>query len=307
VKPYAGPGARAWNVLRRAGNAAARSPYALILPALALCLVFSVVPASMSIRDSFYNVDYVANVDEFAGLANYRSIFTDGVFLKVFKNTVVFMLCTVMTSVPLAVAAALFLNKNRFIHNLTQSIIFTPHVVSFVAVATLWMFMMDPKFGVLNHMLELLGLPPLRWLMDPRTSLQSLIIVAVWKTIGFNSLIVIAALQKIPAELYESARLDRSSPIETFFRITLPMISPVFVFLVTTSIISAFSTFDLVKFMTEGGPRNSSNLMVYWIYRTGFLHFQVGRAMAGAVVLLAFLAVVSASNFMLMNRRAHYQ
>jgi sn-glycerol 3-phosphate transport system permease protein len=143
--------------------------------------------------------------------------------------------------------------------------------------------------------------------MDPGTSLLSLIIVAIWKTIGFNSLIVIAALQKIPAELYESARLDRSSPLGTFFYITLPMISPVFVFLVTTSVISAFSTFDLVKFMTKGGPGNSSNLMVYWIYETGFLHFQVGRAMAGAVVLLVSLGAVSASSFMLMNRRSHYQ
>jgi sn-glycerol 3-phosphate transport system permease protein len=307
VKRDAARGASAWSVFRLMGNAAARSPYALILPALALCLIFSVVPASMSIRDSFYNVDYVNNIDKFAGLANYRSIFTDDVFLKVFKNTVIFMFCTVVISVPLAVAAALFLNKNHFIHNLTQSIIFTPHIVSFIAVATLWMFMMDPRFGVLNYLLGLFGLPPLRWLMDSRTSLPSLIIVAIWKAVGFNSLIVIAALQKIPAELYESARLDRSSSLGIFFHITLPMISPVFVFLVTTSVISAFSTFDLVKFMTEGGPRNSSNLMVYWIYRTGFLHFQVGRAMAGAVVLLAFLAVVSASNFMLMNRRAHYQ
>jgi sn-glycerol 3-phosphate transport system permease protein len=295
------------NVLTRMWNASARSPYALILPALALCVVFSVTPTSISIHASFHNIDYVTGADEFVGLANYRSIFTDGVFLKVFKNTAIFMFFTVAASVPLAVAAGLFLNKNGFIRNLTQSIIFTPHVVSFVAVATLWMFMMDPGFGALNYILGLLGLPPLRWLMDSRTSLLSLIIVAVWKTIGFNALIIIAALQKIPAELYESARLDRSSPFRVFFHITLPMISPAFVFLVTTSVISSFSTFDLVRFMTDGGPRNSSNLMVYWIYRTGFLHFQVGRAMAGAVVLLAFLAVISVSNFMLMNRRAHYQ
>jgi sn-glycerol 3-phosphate transport system permease protein len=300
-------GATMQNVLRRIGNAFARSPYALILPALALCVVFSVVPASMSIHDSFHNIDYVTGIDEFVGAAHYRSIFTDTVFLKVFRNTAVFMFFTVAVSVPLAVAAGLFLNKNSFINNLTQSIIFTPHVVSFIAVATLWMFMMDPGFGALNYMLDVLGLPPLRWLMDSRTSLLSLIIVAVWKTIGFNALIIIAALQKIPAELYESARLDRASPLRVFFHITLPMISPAFVFLVTTSVISSFSTFDLVKFMTDGGPRNSSNLMVYWIYRTGFLHFQVGRAMAGAVVLLAFLTVVSASGFMLMNRRAHYQ
>jgi sn-glycerol 3-phosphate transport system permease protein len=307
MKPDAGSGASARSAVRVIKDAVVRSPYPLILPALALCLIFSVIPASMSVRDSFYNIDYVAGVDKFVGLANYKSIFTDDIFLKVFMNTVVFMFCAVVISIPLAVASALFLNKNRFICNLTQSVIFSPHIVSYVAVGTLWMFMMDPQFGILNYILEILGLPPLRWLMDAKTSLYSLIIVAIWKTIGFNSLIVIAALQKIPAELYESALLDRASRFRIFFHITLPMISPVFVFLVTTSVISAFSTFDLVKFMTAGGPGNSSNLMVYWIYSTGFLHFQVGRAMAGAVVLLAFLAVVSAANFTLMNRRAHYQ
>ena len=288
-------------------GASARSPYILILPAIALCLIFSIGPTVMSVRDSFRSVDYVAGTDKFVGLANYRSIFTDGVFLKVFGNSVVFMFCSVALSVPLGVAAALFLNRNRFIHNLTQSVIFTPHIVSFIAVATLWMFMMDPGYGILNYALGLFGLPPLRWLLDPGTSLLSLVIVAVWKTTGFNTLIVIAALQKIPAELYEAARLDRATRAGMFFHITLPTISPVLVFLVTTSAISAFGTFDIVKFMTEGGPRNSSNLMVYWIYRTGFLHFQIGRAMAGAVVLILFLSVVSAVNFALMDRRAHYQ
>jgi sn-glycerol 3-phosphate transport system permease protein len=288
-------------------RAAARSPYALILPAIALCLIFSIAPTAMSLRDSFRSVDYVAGADKFVGFANYRSIFTDGVFLRVFRNSVVFMFCVVALSVPLGVAAALFLNRNRFIHNFTQSVIFTPHIVSFIAVAALWMFMMDPGYGVLNYMLGFLGLPPLKWLLDSGTSLLSLVIVAVWKTTGFNALIVIAALQKIPAELYESARLDRATRAGMFFHITMPIISPVLVFLVTTSAISAFGTFDIVKFMTEGGPRNSSNLMVYWIYRTGFLHFQIGRAMAGAVVLILFLSVVSAVNFALMDRRAHYQ
>jgi sn-glycerol 3-phosphate transport system permease protein len=261
----------------------------------------------MSLRDSFRNVDYVAGVDKFAGLANYRSILTDAVFLKVFANTVIFTICSVAVSVPLALVIAIFLNENRFMHNLTQSVIFTPHVISFVAVATLWMFMMDPQYGILNRILGIFGAAPLRWLLDADTSLMSLVVVAVWKTIGFNVLIVIAALRKIPSELYEAARLDRAAGGDVFFHITLPVISPVLVFLVTANIISAFSTFDIVKFMTEGGPRNSSNLMVYWIYRTGFLHFQTGRAMAGAVLLILFLAAVSVINFTAMDRRAHYR
>jgi sn-glycerol 3-phosphate transport system permease protein len=295
------------SAFKRAANAALASPYALILPALILCAAFSVAPTAMSVRDSFYNVDYVARTDNFVGLANYRFILSDEAFGQVFKNTLIFMFCTVAFAIPLAVLIACFLNRNRFICNLTQSIIFTPHIISFVSVAVLWMFLMDPQFGVLNYFLGLLGISPLMWLLDARTSLMSIIIVSVWKTLGCNVLIVIAALQNIPRDIYESALLDRSSPARTFLRITLPMISPTFAFLVTTSVISSFSTFDLVKLMTSGGPKNSSSLMVYWIYKTGFLSHQIGRAMAGAAVLIVSLGVISAVNFALMNRHAHYQ
>ena len=185
-----------------------RSPYVLILPAIALCLIFSIGPTVMLVRDSFRSVDYVAGTDKFVGLANYRSIFTDGVFLRVFGNSVVFMFCSVALSVPLGVAAALFLNRNRFIHNLTQSVIFTPHIVSFIAVAALWMFMMDPGYWVLNYALGLLGLPPLRWLLDSGTSLLSLVIVAVWKSTGFNALIVIAA----PKDTGRAVRIGPAGP-----------------------------------------------------------------------------------------------
>jgi sn-glycerol 3-phosphate transport system permease protein len=138
-------------------------------------------------------------------------------------------------------------------------------------------------------------------MLSPDTSLMSIIIVNVWKTLGYNVLIVVSALQGIPVEIYEAARMDRSGRVKTFFYITLPMISPTFVFLVTTSIIQTFSAFDLVKLMTGGGPKNSSNLMVYWIYKTGFLNFQIGRAMAGAVVLLVFVGTISVLNFTLLS------
>jgi sn-glycerol 3-phosphate transport system permease protein len=288
-------------------NPVLRSPYALIFPALALCVTFSILPAIMAARNSFFNVDYVTRMDTFVGIKNYLSIFRDRDFLQVMGNTVIFTACTIIFAIPLAVLAAVFLNRNTIMHNFTQSVVFTPHIISFVSVATLWMFMMDPQFGLLNWALGLLGVKPLQWMLSPDTSLVSIIIVNVWKTLGYNVLIVVSALQGIPAEVYEAARMDRSGRVKTFFHITLPMISPAFIFLVTTSIIQTFSAFDLVKLMTRGGPKNSSNLMVYWIYNTGFLNFQIGRAMAGAVVLLVFVGTISVLNFALMNRKTHYQ
>lgn len=288
-------------------NPILRCPYVLILPAVVICLTFSVVPTIMSVRNSFFKVDYVMKIDQFVGLSNYRSIFSDDSFLLVFRNTVVFTAVTVVFAIPLAVLIAVFLNKRRAIYNFTQSVVFTPHIISFVSIATLWMFLMDPQFGILNEVLGLFGIQPLMWLLSEDTSLASIIIVSIWKSLGYNVLIVMSGLQDIPENLYEAARLDKSGKVNSFFKITLPMLSPTFVFLVTTTIISTFSTYDLIKLMTQGGPRNSSNLLVYWIYETGYLHFNVGKAMAGGVVLLLFVGVMTVANFSVMNKRAHYQ
>ena len=279
----------------------------LILPAVLVCLTFSIIPTIMSVRNSFYKVDYVMKVDQFVGLSNFKSIFADENFLLVFRNTVVFTAVTVVFAIPLAVLIAVFLNKRKAIYNFTQSVVFTPHIISFVSIATLWMFLMDPQFGILNEVLGLFGIQPLMWLLSEDTSLMSIIIVSIWKSLGYNVLIVMSGLQGIPENLYEAARLDRSGKVNSFFRITLPMLSPTFVFLITTTIISTFSTYDLIKLMTQGGPRNSSNLLVYWIYETGYLHFNVGKAMAGGVMLLLFIGVISIANFSVMNKRAHYQ
>lgn len=297
--------ARAWYM--RYINPILRCPYVLILPAVVICLAFSVIPTIMSIRNSFFKVDYVMKIDQFVGISNYRAIFSDDSFLLVFRNTVVFTAVTVVFAIPLAVLIAVFLNKRRAIYNFTQSVVFTPHIISFVSIATLWMFLMDPQFGILNEVLGLFGIQPLMWLLSEETSLASIIIVSIWKSLGYNVLIVMSGLQGIPENLYEAARLDKSGKVNSFFKITLPMLSPTFVFLVTTTIISTFSTYDLIKLMTQGGPRNSSNLLVYWIYETGYLHFNVGKAMAGGVVLLLFVGVMTVANFSVMNKRAHYQ
>jgi len=288
-------------------NPILRCPYVLIAPAVLLAVTFSIVPTLMSIRNSFYRVDYVFHVDTFVWLANYKTIFRDPTFLLVFKNTLIFTGVTALFAIPLAVLVAIFLNKNTAVHNFTQSVVFTPHIISWVSIAALWMFLMDPQFGMLNAVLTALGFDPLDWMLSEKTSLMSITIVSIWKSLGYNVLIVTSGLQNIPRDIYESAKLDRSGWFRTFFKITVPMLSPTFVFLVTTTIISTFSTYDLIRLMTQGGPRNSSNLLVYWIYETGYLQFNVGKAMAGGVILLLFIGTVSLANFTLMNKRAHYQ
>lgn len=234
-------------------NPAFSCGYVLIAPAAVLCLAFSIIPTFLVIRNSFCNVDYVSNTDTFVGLANYRSILTDPVFLMVFRNTIVFTFFTVAIGIPLAILVALFLNKNNTIYNVIQGIVFAPHIISYVSIAVLWMFLMDPQFGILNYVLSWFGIAPLNWMLSQDTSLLSIIIVAIWKTMGYNVMIVLAGLQGVPRDVYEAAKLDRSGRVKTFFHITLPMISPTFVFMVTTGVIISFSAFDIVRLMTRGG------------------------------------------------------
>ena len=281
-------------------------PYLLIAPAVILCCCFSILPVLTALRNSFFNVDYVTGVDRFVGWDNYKSILTDEGFQKVLCNTVYFTIFSVFFGLALALAVAVFLNKNNAVYNFVQGIVFAPYIISYVSISVLWMFLMDPQFGILNFLLGLVGIEPLQWMLSPDTSLLSITIVAIWKGVGYNVMILLAGMQNVPKEVYEAARLGRSKPIKTFFTITLPMISPTLVFLVTTSVISSFSAFDIVKLMTEGGPQNSSNLIVHWIYQTGFLYFHVGQAMAGGVILLLFVGMISLLNYGVLNRRAHY-
>ncbi len=165
---------------------------------------------------------------------------------------------------------------------------------------------MDPQFGILNAVLTALGFDPLDWMLSEKTSLLSIIIVSIWKSLGYNVLIVTSGLQNIPQDILN----PRSSTAPTGSAPSSDHGTDAFADLRLsghTTIIGTFSTYDLIKLMTQGGPRNSSNLLVYWIYETGYLQFNVGKAMAGGVILLLFIGTVSVANFTLMNKRAHYQ
>lgn len=287
-------------------NGILRNPYVLVTPALILCIIFSIYPVIQVIYGSFFKIDFVTNTKKFIGLSNYISIFKEKEFLVVLKNTLVFTFTTVVIGTMLALFIAVFLNKNNFIYNFVQSLVFTPHIISFVSIAVLWMFLMDPKRGFLNYFLSFFGVKPLKWMLSANTSLLSIIIVYIWKGLGFNVMIFLAGLQNVPREVYEAAKLDKSNSIKTLFSITVPLISPTIVFLTTYSLIGSFSAFDVVNLMTKGGPRNSSNLLVHWIYENGFLYYKLGHALAGSVVLLIVIGVLSILNYTISNKRAFY-
>ncbi|NLK49299.1 MAG: sugar ABC transporter permease [Candidatus Cloacimonetes bacterium] len=287
-------------------NRLQKNPYVLVSPSVFFALCFSVYPMLFCIYVSFHNWDLTRNTMEFVGLENYRFIFTNESFLKALSNTLIFALTTVLIGVILKVLVGVFLNRNKFCHNLVQTIIFTPHIISSVAIAVVFMYLMSTN-GVFNYVLNFFGIDSIGWYQDPKTALMSIIVVAIWQGLGYGVLIVISGLKSIPDYIYEAAQLDKSSKTKTFFKITVPLLSPTIFFLLVTSTVTAFTSFDVVKLMTNGGPMNSTSVLAFYIYQEGISFLHYGRAMAASVVLLVITSVLSLLNFAMVGKKVHYQ
>lgn len=184
---------------------------------------------------------------------------------------------------------------------------FTPHIISMVSVATLFLWMMDSKNGLFNTVLSMLGLPEGTWISDPKTALWSVALVSIWKSLGYYVLLIMAAIQNIPTSVYEAAEMDDTPKIRTFFKITLPMISPTILFVTVVATIASFKVFDSVSIMTGGGPINATNTLVYYIYDYAYRYGKPGQACAAGVVLLIFVCLITIIQFQVSKRRVHYQ
>lgn len=282
-------------------------PYLFVAPALIVFIVFSIYPILNTIFLSFYEWDMISPTKEFVGIKNYQTLFRDVKFYQTLSNTFVYMLLTVGLGVILAIALALFLRKDIRINKFMQNLIFTPYIVSLASISFLWMWLMNNDFGLLNYLLSLVGVGPIDWLGNPKVALISLVIISVWKTLGYNTLIILSALQSIPKHLYEAASLDKATKRQTFFKITLPMISPTLFFLTIVSIIASFKVFETIQIITNGGPQNSTNTLVYSIYEYGFQFYKIGYASTIGVVLLVIISIFTIIYFKLLSKKVHYQ
>ncbi|WCK54901.1 sugar ABC transporter permease [Aneurinibacillus sp. Ricciae_BoGa-3] len=283
------------------------TPYLYTTPAMVIFLLFFIYPIFYMIYLSFTSWDLISPEKKFVGLQNYQDLFHSDEFWKVFSNTIVYTILTVIISIFLSLLFALWLNKKGWIYRFLQGAIFTPYIISLVSISLLWMWMMDPQYGLLNWVFSLVGLPPSKWLADTGSALYSLVLVNVWKHIGYNTLIFIAGLQSIPKEIYEAALIDRTPWWRKLTRITIPMLSPTLFFLLIINTINSFQVFDTVQIMTQGGPVNSTNMLVYYIYQYGFDFFKIGYASAAGVILLILVAIVTLFHFKFLSSRVHYR
>ena len=274
--------------------------YIYMIPAAFGALFFTILPFIFMIVGSFFKVDLVSlEKSQFRGLWNFKMIFTrDTEFVQAMWNTVLYAFITVIMLMVVTVLMAAWLSKNTKIHNFSQTLIFTPHISSMVAVSILWVLMLDPQ-GIINQALALFGITGPNWLMSTKTSLISVALVAVWKSIGYYVLIIIAGLQSLPPDVYEAAKLDKASRVRIFTRITLPLLSPTLLFVFIMKFINSFKAFAAIDLMTQGGPQGSSMVLGYWIYNAGRVKFNYGFAMAGSIVLTVMVAVftVAANKF----------
>lgn len=283
--------------------------YLLAAPAVILLLVFTVYPVCYLFYRSLMGGNLITNNPKFAGLENYQALFTSDDFREVLLNTAIYTLITVVMTMILAVLIAAWLNSKRHprLNQWVQTCLFTPHIISVVSVSTLFLWLMDSKNGFFNAVFNALGLGSFPFLSSPKTALFSISLVMVWKGLGYYVLLIMAALQNIPASVYEAAEMDDTPAWRTFFKITLPMISPTILFTTVVATIASFKVFDSISIMTGGGPLNATNTLVYYIYDYAYSYGKPGQACAAGVVLLFFVCVVTWLQFRISKKSVHYQ
>ncbi|NLZ70756.1 MAG: sugar ABC transporter permease [Clostridiaceae bacterium] len=278
--------------------------YVYMIPAAFGTLFFTILPFIFMIIAAFFKVDLV-NIQEsrYVGTWNFMMVFTrDNEFTKAVVNTIIFAFVTVILLMFVTILMASWLAKNTKVHNFAQTLIFTPHISSMVSVAILWVLLLDPR-GIINQILALFGIQGPAWLLDSRTSLISVALVTVWKSIGYYCLIIIAGLQALPPEVYEAARLDKASRWCILRKITLPLLTPTLSFVFIMKFINSFKAFAAIDIMTQGGPQGSSMVLGYWIYNAGRVKFNYGFSMVGAIVLTVLVAVLTYLAQRFFNRR----
>lgn len=259
-----------------------------ILPAILGTFIFIIIPMICSFGLSFTKWDLLNSV-KFVGLQNYVQLFQSDLFYKILSNTVVFALATSILAVIIPLVLASILNSKIRGSEFYKAVYFLPFITPMVVVGIVWAWIFDPNIGLLNQVLQI----HINWLYDSKYAMPALIIVSVWKLIGYNMIIFLSSMSGISQSMFEAAKIDGANAFQTFKNVTIPLLSPTIFFVVIITAISSFQVFDLIYLMTQGGPFDSTNVLVYAIYKNAFEFFNVGKASAIAYVLFLIILVLT--------------
>lgn len=269
-------------------NSQTSAAWIFVFPALLGMLIFIIIPIFFSFGLSFAKWDLL-NPIQFVGLDNYKEIFTEPLFGKILLNTVVFALATSFFGVIIPLILAAIMNNKIRGTDFFKTAYFLPFITPMIVIGIVWEWIFDPNIGLLNKVLQV----HINWLYDPHWAMPALIIVSVWKLIGYNMIIFLSGFSGISNSMFEAAKIDGANPVETFFYVTIPLLSPTIFFVVIITAVSSFQVFDLIYLMTQGGPLDSTNVLVYAIYKNAFEYFNAGKASAIAYVLFVIILVLT--------------
>lgn len=279
----------------------------LLLPAAVLLAGFTHYPAVATLWHSFFSTPRPNRPAAFVGFENYELLLEDPVFWTSLTNNAWYALGTILPSIALAILMALWVNRQMVGRGWVRLAYFTPTVLPMIAVANIWLFFYTPDYGLLDQIRGLWGGAQHNWLGSKESALGAVIAVAVWKEAGFFMIFYLAALQQQSPELREAAALEGCNRWQFFWRVTFPLLMPTTLFVLVNAVINAFRLIDHIFILTRGGPDNASSLLLFHIYEVGFKFWDVSYAAALTVVLLLVLAVIALLQFVVLERKTHYQ
>nr|WP_243727688.1 sugar ABC transporter permease [Halanaerobium saccharolyticum] len=283
-------------------------PYLLLSPTFIVLLLFLYWPSINSVYLSLYKQAPFGRNKIFVGIQNYVNLFQDPAYLNNLLRSTFFVIFTISIGLIFSLLLAVILNQNLKGIKFYRVIFFIPYAISSTVAGSLWVFLLNPVAGQVNYLLDLAFNIQVNWLTNSFFAFLAIIIATVWKNMGFNIIFFLAGLQAIPDSVYESAKIDGAGAITIFKDITIPLLSPTTFYLIIMNIIfSVFESFGIVDIMTQGGPADSTNIVIYKLYREMFINFRPGIAAAQSVILLALVIIVTIFHFKYGTNNVHYQ
>lgn len=280
--------------------------FVFVAPNFFLLGTFSYWPLIYQSYLSLTRWDMVSPRKVFVGLDNYRYMISGREFYQVLFNTFYFTSAVLIGTIVLGMALAVLLNQPLRGRVAARAIIFAPYVLSGAAIGLVWAYIFDPVYGLMRVFLNMVGLSSPNWLVDTSWAMPAIIIVYLWKNVGYSAVIYLAGLQNVPQELYEAAKVDGANNLQSFWHITVPQLSPVTFFVSVTTILFSIQAFDIIAVMTGGGPVNATTTLVWYLYEQGFIAFRAGLAAAVGMLLFVLMLGVTIFQVYFVQRRVHY-
>ncbi len=276
-------------------------------PALIPMLVFWIYPIFRSLSISLTDWDYISPTYNYVWFENYETIFSSSQFMRSLSVTVLFALYTVIPSMAVGLALAVVFQRTFGGRSFYRALLFSPWVTPTVAVSIVWIWLFNVDSGLLNHLLQMVGLPTSKWLSSRDTALGSVSLVTVWKSFGYAMIFYSAALEKVPRQLYEAASIDGANGWKQFVHVTFPGISPTTFFLSVMMMITSLQAYDQIQILTQGGPAGSTRTLLYLYYQYAFEKYNMGEATSVAAVLMALTILLSVLQFWGSKKWVNYE